>query len=89
MLYTDKVGELWYFDEEGNLTQTLKCRRGVRHGCVLGLFIFCATMAPIYAALNAELCPEGMLATFSDDVYLHGPPPSVASAIDPGNTNAI
>jgi len=30
MLYTDIVGELWYFDEDGNLTHTQQSRRGVR-----------------------------------------------------------
>jgi hypothetical protein len=81
MLYNDKVGKLWYFDEEGNLTNSLESRRGVRHGCVLCLFIFCVTMVPIYVALKAELGREGMLVAFSDDVFLHGPPPSVSSAI--------
>jgi len=46
MLYTDRDEELWYFDEEGNLTHTLLSRRGVRHGCVLGIFPFCLTMPP-------------------------------------------
>jgi hypothetical protein len=31
-------------------------------------------MAPIYRILTLELGPAGMLAAFSDDVYLHGPP---------------
>ena len=46
MLYTDKEGELWFFDEEGNLTHNHASRRGVRKGCVLGLFVFCVSMAP-------------------------------------------
>jgi hypothetical protein len=45
------------------------------------MFIFCVTMAPIYVVLKVELGPEWMLVAFSDDVYLHGPPPSVASMI--------
>ena len=28
MLYTDRDGELWYFDEKGNLTHTLRSRLG-------------------------------------------------------------
>jgi hypothetical protein len=81
MVYTARVGELWYFDEEGELTHSFESRRGVRRGCVLGLFIGCVTMAPIYVALKAELGPEGMLVAFSYDMYLHGPPPYVASTI--------
>ena len=46
-VYTDRDGELWYFDEGGNLTHDQKSRRGVRRGCVLGLFVLCVTMAPI------------------------------------------
>ncbi len=30
MLYTDRVGELWYFDEDGNLLHTLPSRREIR-----------------------------------------------------------
>ncbi len=29
MLYTDRVGGLWYFDEDRNLTHTQQTRRGV------------------------------------------------------------
>ena len=32
MVYTDRVGELWYFDKDGNLTHTQQSRRGVRQG---------------------------------------------------------
>ncbi len=81
MLYTDREGELWYFDEDGNLMFTLRSRRGVRQGCVLGIFIFCVTMAPIYRNLRTKLGPAGMLVAFSDDCYLHGPPVHVAEAI--------
>jgi hypothetical protein len=86
MMYTDIVGELWCFDEDGNLIYSLESRRGVRQGCVVGLFIVCATMAPTYATLKAKLGPEGMLVAFSDDVYLYGPPPSVASTISKSPT---
>ncbi len=48
MLYTDRDGELWYFDEEGVLRHSLFSRQGIRQGYVLGIFIFCITMAPIY-----------------------------------------
>ena len=82
ILYTEKEGELWYYDEEGTLTHTLLSRRGVRHGCVLGIFIFCIAMAPIYQALGEELGPEGMLVAYSDDCYLHGPPMKVPSTVN-------
>jgi hypothetical protein len=81
MLYTDRDGELWYFDEDGNLSHTLSSRRGGRQGCVLGLFISCVSMAPIYKALKTKLGPKGMLVDFSDDVYLHGPPVNVTTSI--------
>jgi hypothetical protein len=67
MLYTEREGGLWYYDEEGTLTHTLLSRRGVRQGCVLGIFIFCIAMAPIYLALGEKLGPEGMLLAYSDD----------------------
>jgi len=81
MLYTYKDGELWYFDEEGVLRHMLFSRRGLRQGYLLGIFIFCITMAPIYLSLDNELGPEGMLLAYSDDVYLHGPPVKVAAII--------
>jgi len=81
MMYTDRVGELWFFDEDGNLTHTQQPRRGVRQGCVIGLFIFCVTMAPIYMDIKNHLGREGLQIDFSDDVYLHGPPVRVAAAI--------
>jgi hypothetical protein len=80
-LLTDMDGELWHFDEEGVLRHRLFSRRGIRQGCVLGIFIFCITMAPIYKSPKNELGPEGMLMSYSDDVYLHGPPVRVAAAI--------
>jgi len=81
MLNTNMEGELWYFDEEGSLSHILPSRRGVRHGCVLGIFILCVTMAPIYRIPRFELGPDGMLVAYSDDVYLHGPPVCDAVAI--------
>ena len=81
MMYRDREGDIWYFDEDGNLSHTLPSRRGVRQGCVLSLFIFCVTMAPIYTRLKDGLGPEGMLVAFSDYVYLHGPPMNVSTSI--------
>ena len=82
MLYIDREGELWYFDEDGNLAFTLLSRRGARQGCVLGIFILCMAMMPIYRNLRTTLGPDGMLVAFSEDCYLHGPPTSVAATIN-------
>ena len=73
MLYTNREGGLWYINEEGNLTHSQSSRRGVRQGCVLGLFVFFVTMSPIYKTLREELGQDGMLVAFSYAVYLHGP----------------
>jgi hypothetical protein len=81
MLYTNREGGLWFFDEEGNLTHNQASRKGVRQGCVLGIFVFCVTMTPIYKALKEKLGHAGMLVAFSDDVYLHGPLVNVAAAV--------
>jgi hypothetical protein len=42
-------GVLWYYDENGKFVLGVKSKRGVRLGCVLGMFLFCITMRPIYA----------------------------------------
>ncbi len=66
---------------DGNLSHTQPSRRGFRQGCVLGLFIFCVMIAPIYKQLKEGLGPEGMLVAFSDDVHVHGPPMNVEAMI--------
>ena len=81
MVYTNRVGELWYFDVDGNLSHTLGFLKGVKHGCVLGVFIFCVAMAPVYVIIRLKLGPDGLLVALSDDVYLHGPQVNVAQAI--------
>jgi hypothetical protein len=58
MVYADKVREARYFDKEGNLTHTLLSRPGAKQGFVLGIFIFCVTMAPFYTVLKIDLGPE-------------------------------
>jgi hypothetical protein len=40
MLYTDREGELWFFDEEDNLTHNQASRRGAWQGCVLDYLYF-------------------------------------------------
>ena len=42
-------GVLWYYDENRKFALGVKSERGVRLGCVLGMFLFCITMRPIYA----------------------------------------
>jgi hypothetical protein len=64
MLNIEREGELCYYDKDGTLTHTLLSRRGVQQGCVLGVFIFCVAMTPIYLALKEKLGPEGILVAY-------------------------
>ena len=41
ILYERGNGELWDYDEHGNYVESHYNRCGVRHGCVLGAFLFC------------------------------------------------
>jgi hypothetical protein len=42
MLYTDKVGELWYYDEDGNFSHTQQSRReGSKRLCTRDLQLMC------------------------------------------------
>ena len=49
MLYKNKEGELWPYDEQGVLYRTYHSCMGVCQGCVLWTFLFCLAIAPIYA----------------------------------------
>jgi hypothetical protein len=81
MLYKRGVGELWFYDENGNYVQTYYSKTGVRQGCVLGAFLFCLAIAPVYARLGSLLGPEGALYAYSDDVYLLADPGHMAVAL--------
>jgi hypothetical protein len=70
MLYERGSGELFYYDEKGNYLPSYFSKNGDRQGCVLGEFLFCLAMQPIYSKLGALLGPNGALYAYSDDVYL-------------------
>ena len=73
LLYKRGEGVLWYYDEHGRFVLGVKNMRGVRQGCVLGMFLFCVTVRPIYARLRDEVGEEGALYTYCDDSYLFAP----------------
>jgi hypothetical protein len=81
MLYERGSGELWFYDENGQYVQTYYSKTGVRQGCVLGAFLFCLAMAPVYARLGSLLGPEGALYAYFDDVYLLADPAHMAIAL--------
>ena len=69
-LYKKGSGELWYYDETGNFVLATHKRRGVRQGCVLGMFLFCLTMEPIYTRLRAAMGGHGTLYAYCDESCL-------------------
>jgi hypothetical protein len=73
MLYERDSGELFHYDENGNYIANYYSKNGVRQGCVLGAFLFCLAMQPIYSWLGAFLGPDGARYAYSDDVYLRCP----------------
>jgi hypothetical protein len=61
IMYTGRDGELWYFDEDCNLCHTLSSRTSMRQECVLVVFVFRLTIAPIYwsqssSSLERKVC---------------------------------
>jgi len=86
MLYKRGAGELWYCAESGNLVMRTRSRRGVCQGCVLGFFLFCLTMEPVYARLSAAMGEEGSLFTYCDDSYLLAEPNKMAEVLDQAPT---
>jgi len=76
MLYERGSGQLLYYDENGNCVESHYSRCGVYHGCVLGAFLFCLAMRPVYTRLASLLGTDGALYAYSDDVY---------SVFDPDN----
>ncbi len=81
LLYEIGSGELFYYDENGNYIASYYNKNGVRQGCVLGAFLFCLAMQPVYSRLGALLGPEGALYAYSDDVYLLADPINMAVAL--------
>ena len=56
--------------------------RGVRQECVLGLFLFCLTMEPVYARLRQAVGEDGVMYTYSDDSYILAPKESMAVVLE-------
>jgi hypothetical protein len=81
MLYERGSGQLWYYDENGNYMVSHYNRCGARQGCVLGAFLFCLAMRPVYARLATLLGLDGELYAFSDDVYLLSDPNNMSMAL--------
>ena len=79
LLYKYGDGYLWYYDENGKFVLGARQKRGVRQGCVLGMFLFCLTMKPVYARLQDAVGQEGVLYTYCDDSYLLAPPEQMAT----------
>jgi len=80
--YTKKgAGELWYYDEAGKFVMGTRNKRGVCQGCVLGFFLFCLAMEPVYTRMRAALEEEGSLLTYCDDSYLLAEPDKMAKVL--------
>jgi len=86
MHYERGSGELFYYDEHGNYIASYDNKNGVRQGWVLGAFLFCLDMQPVYTRLGALLGPEGALYAYSDDVYLIADPANMAVALSAAPT---
>jgi hypothetical protein len=69
LLYKTRAGELWFYDENWNFVLHTHNQRGVRQGCVLGMFLFCLTMEPFYMRLRAAMGEHGTLYAYRDDAY--------------------
>ncbi len=78
LMYKKGEGVLWYFDENGKFVMGTRQKTGVRQGCVLGMFLFCLTMEPVYARLREAVGAEGVLYTYSDDSYVLAPKEDMA-----------
>ena len=59
LMYKRGEGVLWYYDENGNFVLGARNKRGVRQGCVLGMFLSCITMEPMYARLRTDVEMKG------------------------------
>ena len=79
LLYKKGEGVLWYYDENGKFVMGVKNKRGVRQGCVLGMFLFCITMGPVYDRLRAAVGEEGVLYAYCDDSYILAPVEQMAT----------
>ncbi len=81
LLYKGGAGVLWYYDENGNFAMEARNKRGVRQGCVLGMFLFCLIMAPVYERLRAVVGEEGVVYAYCDDSYILAPIEQMAQVL--------
>jgi hypothetical protein len=70
-----------YYDENINFVLGTRNMRGVRQGRVLGMFLFCLTMEPVYARLRAAVGDEGVLYTYRDESYILAPMENMAEVV--------
>jgi hypothetical protein len=63
LLYKRAEAVRWYYDENGKFIMGARNKRGVKQGCVLGMFLFCITVMPVYASLRTTMGEEGVLYT--------------------------
>ena len=70
---------MWYYDENGKFVLGVKNKRGVRQGCVMGMFLFCITMEPVYVRMRETMGEDGVLYTYCDDSYLLAPAEQMAT----------
>ena len=70
MLYERGSGKLCFYEENGNFIDLYCSPNEVRQGCVMGPFLSCLAMYPVYSRLHAMLGPEGTFYAYFDDVYI-------------------
>ena len=77
LLYNRGARELWYYEDNGNFILRTHNMRGVRRGYVLGMFLFCLAMEPVYSRLRAAMGEQGTLYAYCDDSYLIAEPDKI------------
>jgi hypothetical protein len=81
LLYKKGEGVLWFYDEHGNFVMETRNKRGVRQGCVLGMFLFCLAMVPVYDRLKNIAGEEGVVYAYCDDSYILAPVDQMAQVL--------
>jgi len=66
----------------GNYVESHYNKCDVRQGCVLGAFVVCLVLRPVYSRLDGLLGPDGALYAYSDDVYLVSDPVNMPNALE-------
>jgi len=81
LLYKRGEGVLRYYDANGNFVMEAMNKRGVQQGCVLGMFLFCVTMAPVYERLRAAVGEGGVVYACCEDSYIIVPVEQMAQVL--------